>query len=170
MRLPVITIFAIILFLVGEIFSMQGNIMISRVTILEDYRTKFHIEPKISADGLFVLSPCSSIPPASPSDWVVNQNRTFRAFLKKSNNEKQTIIVLEQAQPRMCYELKGDADLNNDYKAHWPSLTTLAFVVNTISTVPEEYLLDIKSLSYTHHPIDGEYIVHTNSQEGRLID
>lgn len=167
MRSPVFSFIAIALFLI--VLATKADLF-SRETFAHEYREKFHVEPRVSSDGIFRTSLCEHKPDMDVNAWVPNHTRAFRAVFTKDKVTNNEMIYVEQAQPRMCYKLEGEKVLQNISQVYWLSATTLGFVVGTSSSSRTEYLIDIRTLSSTHHPESEGSAMRKFGLEEKLID
>ncbi len=167
MRSPVFSCIALALFIAVFLASTE---LISRETFMHEYREKFHVEPRVSSDGIFRIDRCGHKPEMNVNAWVPNHTRSFRAVSARVGSANAEMIYIEQAQPRMCYKLEGEKVLQNIREVYWLSATTLGFVVEHARGDREEYLVDIRTLSSTHHPEQERSAMQKFGQDGRLID
>ena len=168
MKFPFPTLIALLIFIL--IVLVQKQETISRGTFLVAYRNEFHIEPKISDDKQFALTTCTHVSVPSANAWVPNHNRSLRAFLSHNITDTTPLILLEQAQPRKCYQISGNTVLQNALRLYWQSETTLGIEVGTTTISSEEFLLDVVTLSSAHHLLSADASVAKQYGADRFAD
>ena len=170
MKLPVFSFTAIVVFLLAALGMTFGSKMISRETFLHNYRIKFHIEPTTSTDGVFATKLCAHTPTLGGKVWIPNHARTLRALLVLDARSNESIIYIEQAQPRMCYELHGGSVLQNANEIYWMSPKIIGLIMSASGTQPIEYLIDVQTLSSTHHLFVDDNQVHQKQVGALYVD
>jgi hypothetical protein len=167
MRSPVFSYIALALLVI--VLAAKADLF-SRETFVQEYREKFHVEPRVSSDGIFRLTLCEHKPVENVNAWAPNHTRSFRALLVNNESTNEQSIFVEQARPRMCYKLEGEKVLQNIDHVYWLSATTLGFVVGNSTGIGTEYFIDIRTLSSTHHPEHEGSEMKKFGIENKLID
>jgi hypothetical protein len=152
MKLPVISFAALFVFLLTcTDVSLFGD-NFSRETYARQYHEKFHVEQGASVDGLVYITKEQQHQDVSLETRVMNHNRTLRASLATPSVSTSTQIIIERAGESFPYVLHGPFLVSkNTAKLHWISPTTLSFNgINTTGT-QYEYIVDVRTVSYTTH-------------------
>jgi hypothetical protein len=171
MKLPVYSFIAcIVLVIVYSIAAFYGK-SFSRETYAREYHNEFHVEQGASRDGKVFITATEHPINVSPVTRVMNHNRTLRASLTTSSPATPSQIIIERAGVLQSYELHGPFFITSaNANLHWISPTTISFAGANAYGILSEYIVDVRTVSYTEHAVINVISSSTIQKQSLIVD